>query len=517
MVAIAAPASADEAPATGSPSPVVPAPVVQDTPAGTAAATAATATTDGTEAGTPGNATDVAGDLGSSDGALSNGALSNGAGDARYGLAEWTAPRVQQRGTRSRRLQRVPLGGSLRMVYRHRSSGDESDNDLYQYLRVHAGDENAPGWSGSLHVRVAEDLDGRTDSNQFYVFDSISDTYDSAVTARVYDAYVSYRPARGPVEMVRVGRQYVEGGDLFFLDGVRVDFRAPCTVGHWKGTVFGGRPASIYEDFPEGGILAGGSVERSWDSGLARFDYTHIEDETGYYGDTVNDIFTVTVRQRINRTLSAWGAYQQIDDSPTSIRTHLDGHFEQNDITIRASLFALFDRQNERVNELDPYFAVIQQLERYWTGTFAVTKGIGCFFFVEAGASMRKLFDDTEEGVYNHSFERYHLTLSSDDWLCKGLLLSATGEHWESDDNYQSFAFEAEYRCSKKLRFRAGTDYALYRFDLYAAEERQSVQGYYAEVRFKPSRDWRLHLRVRVEDDAFDTYVTVRTGFDLEF
>jgi hypothetical protein len=419
------------------------------------------------------------------------------------------------RGPAGLRLLRTRVHGALRLRYRMRRTSSAQDHDLYENLSLHLGEETEPGLSASFDGRLSEDLDGRADAGRNFVFDSITDTYGSRVNGRVYHAYVNWRPLHGMIEQVRAGRQYVEGGDLFHLDGVRVDVRLPAGL---EGGVYGGLPAHLFESTPEGDLLVGGFLQgHPWTGGQARLDVAYLQDRTRYYGDLQDVLTTVTVRHRATPTTNFWGALQFIDADPRMLRLNLDTYRPVQDVSFRAAFYGLLSTQNQHVTEEDPFYVIAESLRPYWTGSLAASKGFGRHVVLEGGVDLRRLFDHADAGRYNHSFSRYYGTISTDEWPFRHLYLSLTGERWVGAEDTWSAGFELEHRPSKRLRMILGTDYALYRFDLYSADERQSVRSYYVRVVYKLRDLWRLHARLRVEDDAFDTYVVLDTGVDLEF
>ncbi len=418
---------------------------------------------------------------------------------------------------RRRRLQRLPIEGSFRMDYRGRWDDDESDHDLYQYLVLSVGDQQAPGWSFSFHGRLTEDLDGRSDKSEFFVFDSITDTYKHRVNGRVYNMYATYRPRGGSVKMVRIGRQWVEGGELLHVDGLRIDFGSRNPAATFGATLYGGLPAHLFEGSPEGDAVVGFGVHgRPWAGAEARFDYVYLNDESRYYGSETAHLLTLYLRQRVSRHVSWWGTYQHLDEDPRTLRLAATGSIPEQDFLVRGSFYSQLTTQKERVTDIDPYFAVAQTLEAYWTGDLSASKGIGERLYVEGGVALRRLWDEGDEGIYNREFTRYWLAGSLDGWPGRDMNITLTGERWDSQDDAWTVTADFEYRPSKRFKFQMGTDYSAYRFDLYTADERQSVRGYYVRMVVRTSDRWRIHLRLRVEDDKFDTYVMLNTGFEVE-
>lgn len=408
--------------------------------------------------------------------------------------------------------------GSVRVMGRARWGDGERDTDLYQYLRLEYGREECPGWSGSFHGRLSQDLDGNIDNDGFYVFDSVTDTFGDRVVGHVYNAYLNYRPARGYLEELRFGRQYIDGGEYLHMDGVRATFRpgGPRGVGV---SVFGGIPSHLYESSADGDVMAGFSVEVPLGrGGTARADYVYLEDDNRFYGSETVNLISLEARGQMTRSLYGRAQYQHLNGEPRYLTGELSWNHLRRDVFVRATWRALLETQNELAYDIDPYFAIAQQLEPYWDGSLSVAKGFGNCVYVEVGAAGRQLFDDDDEGRYNREFERYFAAVSIEDIGLKHLDLTVTGEIWEGgEDDIYTMSFDLEYRPSPCWRGRIGTDFSLYRYDFYADDERIENYGYYVRITHRPNKRWRYDGQIRIDDDDFDTYVTLRLSAELSF
>jgi hypothetical protein len=315
-----------------------------------------------------------------------------------------------------------------------------------------------------------------------------------------------------------VGRQFLDAGEVFHMDGVDVESGAACGLWNARVHVFGGVPVYLYESWPQGNWMAGMGVElEPWCGATVRADYVHIRDENDYYGEVENDLVSVELRQRIGRDASAWARYQHLDDHPRYVDLTYDAYLPRPDVTVRAHFRSLLWQQTAQVYGLDPYFAILQDLEPYYEGYASVAKAFGERFDVEAGATGRWLYDPASESRYNHEFQRYFLTLSTTDWPFCNVSLVATGELWQGDEDIATGAFEIQYDPSPRWRFRLGTDFQLYRTDFFADEERIDSRAVYAEARFEPNRTWRFDARLRWEDDDYATYLVFTVGASYRF
>ncbi|MFO0932357.1 MAG: hypothetical protein U1E39_06565 [Planctomycetota bacterium] len=405
--------------------------------------------------------------------------------------------------------------GSFSVRYRGRSGDGESDNDLYQYGTLTYRKDSDLGWSGSFYGRLAEDLDGNDDS---YVFDSVDDTYDSPVTGRLYHLYASYRFAGGALERVRVGRQDIDGGYPFLVDGVHV-LTAPVGCAEFQASGFVGLPAHLYEGSPEGDFIGGlGFSVRPWRGGDFSLEWVYVEDENEFYGDPTNNLITAELRQRVSEWVNGRLWYEQVDDDPRELGLSGTAFSPRLNATFRGSFRTQLEEENALVYDLDPYYAIEQTLMPYWDAHLAVAKSLSDCTTVEVGATGRVLYDQDDEGAFNRQFGRFYATLALDGWPRTCWSFALSGDYWVSDDE-DTFAgaFEARYKPSDVFKLAAGVDYSLYRTDLYTASERMDSWNGYVKATYAPWGRWKFDFSVRLEDDDVDTFVTVQASARFEF
>jgi hypothetical protein len=411
------------------------------------------------------------------------------------------------------------LHGSVHVRTRFRADGDDQDWDLYEYLSLDWRDELARGWSGNVYGRLAQDLDGDGDNDGYYAFDSIDDTYDSWLTGRLYNAWVGYRFGSGAVDRVRLGRFEVLAGDSFLVDGGMVTFSC-LGAGQWQFHAFGGLPAHLFSDDMEGHLIVGAGVEgRPWNGGEVRFDWVFVDDETEYYGSPQDNVFNLEVTQRIGQCVRLRGRYQQVDDTPWLVAGYADVFWTGIDASLRGHFLTVPAAQDDRVYDVDPYYSQVLELEPYWDAHLAFSKGIGDHVNGEVGASVRQLYDDSDEGEFNREFERAYATLSTFKWPSRGLGLSVTGEWWNVYDanDYATVTFDVDWKPSDCWHVTVGTDYSYYKYDLLTDSERVDDYGFYARAVYRPSPRWRVDLSARVDTDDYDTYLTLRAGVRFDF
>ncbi|MFV1958862.1 MAG: hypothetical protein ACC662_05550 [Planctomycetota bacterium] len=324
-----------------------------------------------------------------------------------------------------------------------------------------------------------------------------------------------FRPGQ-TIEKVQIGRLYADVGEYLRFDGVRAISR-PFGRGQWQVAVFGGLPAYIFADSPDGNWEVGFQLTgKPWKKADVELDYTYISNNK-IYGPLGDGLLNLTVNQRFGQSSVVRLTYQNLDENPRLLRLTLDSLLPKSDVTIRAYFSTLITAQREMVYDFDYYYWVALALDPYWMGNISVSKGIGEFFSVEGGASGRQLYTASDEGRYNREFGQYFLTLASYDWLVDNLDMSISGEWWNSDDDVWTVTFDVDWKPSRCWRFALGTDYAAYRYDMYADVERERVFGGYVRASWRPSTRWRFDLRLRVDDDTYGTWTTLDAGVQFEF
>ncbi len=415
-----------------------------------------------------------------------------------------------------------PWSGSARLRYRLRTTDDpdsnwDTDNDLYAYLRLKYRDENLPGWSGSLHARLTLDLDEFGDVDGFNVFDSIWDTYDNRFNGRVFHAYANYHFCDGCISDVRFGRMWEDVGEYVTFDGVRVE---SSRFGSKKigFAALVGIPYYFYDTSRSGNFIAGAQVfGNPWQGAEMGLDWTYFKNGDAVYGDQKNNLFNLTWNQRIGQTTVARVQYQHLDEEARLVRANVDSTLPNSDVVLRGFFYSLLNYQAEMVYDLDAYYWAALALEPYWTANVSASKGIGSCFDVEGGFTIRRLYKDSDIGVYNREFEQYYVAAGSYDWLIRGLSLTLSGEYWNSSDDIWTGTFDIEYRPSRTWKFVLGTDYAAYSYDLYADEERESVYSVFGRIGYRPNPRWYFDLRCRVENDDYGTYTTFDATAQFSF
>lgn len=422
----------------------------------------------------------------------------------------------------------APVHGRFSVRYQNRfttgdEEEDETDQDLYSYLDLRVGDEQRDRFSANFHVRTAWDLDSaHDDDGQGYTFSSLADTYDHEFTALLDTAYGTWRPAGGDagdaVAAVRLGRQYEYVAETFHFDGASVESRPLAGKHRLTLRAYGGIPVHFYEASSSGDMVAGiQAAADAWEGGRAALDYAHVEDEFSGYGEERDDLAAAQLWHSFGDTADLHGRFTWLDGpSDVSVRGGLN--LAEHDLLVQGSLFKLLEAKEQLTNELDPYYASLEELKRYWLGEIRASKGFGEDWQVEVGGYLRELDDDEEESAYNRNTRRFWITPSVDDLVAEGSTLSAGLELWTGDgERIETWVADWSHRFSKDLRASIGTDYSLYDYGPLQDGERTHVRSVYLRTFARLTETLSLDLRYAWERDDEETYHVLSLALGVDF
>jgi hypothetical protein len=422
----------------------------------------------------------------------------------------------------------LSLSGNLNQRFRYRKAGSDTDQDLYGYVNL---DATYPGSdaegrrpykkigfnlqaSYNLDVDSFESAGGGSQGGSFFPFTDISNTFGDRFRGFVHSAHLEIEDFAA-FEELRLGRQQIYREESFLLDGALLRTK------RWKTLafeVFGGVPAHLYESSPSGDALGGFSVDSKPLSGLmVGADYVYVRDDSDDTRDTEDQLYRVRARYDVSAELSLDGSASWVDSRDR--RQQLGLRYVSQELGFLANVRAL--RQNAVVgfqtSELSPYLFIQGDYAPFYQYQVDLDQPLGDHFNLGGGVHLRHLEDDSDEGLYNHSFRNYYLSFEGYD-LWTGGRASLRGDLWDSDgDDIYTFGFELEQKVLELLRIRLGTSYSLYRIDLFTGTERERDRIYYAKLRWHILPRFDFDTDYQYEKDSRTEYHTVTTGLRLSF
>jgi hypothetical protein len=404
--------------------------------------------------------------------------------------------------------------GRLRLLNRSRWTSGDSDSDLFSSLAVWAGNPETDLFSASATGRLNQDWDGNRHDDDFYAFDSLSDSYTKATTGQLYTAYVDLTNPH-PGLRIRAGRQILEElPEAIPMDGARASMEASREV---TVAAFGGRPVNYFESSTMGDWMFGGWVEaRPWVRGKARLEYLHLEDENTF-GLFRDDLIGLSVEHGEGPWL-LFSRMTVLESDARDIVLRATGGEPDHGLTLDVRLYYLFEQQQALSYALDGYVVFLVPIEPYYQLTVNASQDIGTNFGVDATAAIRQLENPSDEAPYNHEFSRWSLTGRSRDWPSKGWSFSVTGDLWQtSDDDFWTMSGGLTWQASEDVRADLSSAYTLYMIDAVTGEERERVRLLSLGVRWKVNADLFADGRFTAEDNDIDDFYTFDAGIRYAF
>ncbi|MCK6471917.1 MAG: hypothetical protein L6R28_09230 [Planctomycetes bacterium] len=413
-----------------------------------------------------------------------------------------------------------PVTGSTTTRYRIRSGEGAKDQDIYQLVTMDVGDKQVHRATGHFDLRFSADLDSRRTGINSDVFYNVLDTYSSALDLRLYSCYADIHRVQG-IEFIRAGRQFMfETPEILQFDGLRLDTEGFFGKYDVRFSFYGGIPVHQFAPSTSEDVVAGLAAEgRPWETARMRLDWTHAADDINRHRAHHNDLLALSLWQTFrNPNIHIYGRATALDDEIRDATARVVYSKPEWRLQVSGSYQGWFQQLRRTSNEFDYFFDTLQGQEPYHRGTIIVSKGWNDHFWMEGGATARRLTG--EESQFNREFDRYHVTFQIRDLPVKGLTFSLTGMRYDGHEHAPSTAQaggDITYQWNKENRTSVGTDYSLYKFDFFAVNERDEVRGYYIKHRWRPTKWARLDAKYEFEESRTDNFHTFTASFRFDF
>lgn len=396
---------------------------------------------------------------------------------------------------------------SLDYVPRWLQGTDYRDQDIYAtVLADWRGNDDR--FSGSFFWRSVKDIDG-LDPPKDSPFRSVYDAYGGEWFHQLFYAYIDMR-TDGPVRLARAGRQFLYEGQPFHFDGVRFDSRKG--LGGLGASLFGGVPVHYFESSREGDWLVGFGVEaRPWPGGRVSALYAHVEDDARFFGlpvtSEVDDLLVLSANAFLGEWGSALARYTAVDAQTRDLFLRAQTYSERTDTCVFLSYYRQPRTLAEFSIDLSVYDLIQGESYPYDKFDLAVSKGFrtsdGARVGLEAGGTVRRLSDATDEGEYNRDYGVVRLGMGFES-AGPRKLTTGIGQvwWWSSGDDASAFEAEVSYEPNEDLKLSMGTTYALFKYDILGFSERADVREAYLKVRWKATEKAELRFRYAAEREA---------------
>lgn len=414
--------------------------------------------------------------------------------------------------------------GSITNRYRFRTTGALRDQDLETLLTLDIGNAQADRFSGAIQAGGIFDLDGNQGGATFA---SVYDTFSSRAVGRLYYAHFDAKDL-GPIKNLRFGRQHRYDFESLYFDGLTLESDP---FHGFTLSVFGGMPVHLFENqfgVDPGDWMVGGALQWNPISRVqARFDYVHLKDKVNGFratvGDQQDDLFGTTVWWDIDEHFAVTSRFTSFSDQVRDVSLGATYNLADHDLSVRLNFFRLLKGYSFRVIDLDGFTNIAGTYQPYTDVALTATKGFGEHFAMDGGVQLRFLDDRQVAGAFNHGFERFFLSLSTYDLLIKGLSLSATGDYYHGEDNtLKNNTFGGSFSANqdlleKRLQLSVGTAFYLYRFNLFAGNESNNVQTYFARIKGKIRKDLEARIGYEFEHNILNDFHSVDARLTWSF
>ena len=410
-----------------------------------------------------------------------------------------------------------PVHGSLSLRYLLRNTSADTDQDLYGFLDLDMGDPERHLVTAHLLTKAAWDVDGDIHHTGASTFDSLEDTYDDRLTGSVYELYGEYHGVES-LEIARFGRQILDETPVqTYLDGLRFD-TAPQGERSLRFGAYAGVPAHLYESSPEGDLLFGAFGEaRPHRSNRTRLDWMQVQDDY-LSSERLNALVRLATWQQLGESLAVHGSYSMLDWESRDLDLRGSWMELDGDTQVEVGYYQLLQTQQAEAIEFDPFFDVAGEYNPFRELRASASRGFGDHFTLAAGATIRRLVDDDDEGTFNHDFERWYLEPSMSDWPIEGMTIAVAGELWDDGEELiTTVDATVDQQFTEETKGHVGTTYSLYKYDFLTASERDHVRTWFVGVETRATKAVRLRFDYVYEIDAFDHYNTFRAAATWTF
>jgi len=397
------------------------------------------------------------------------------------------------------------LGYKLRYT-REYSDSTEEDQDIRGILSLSLRDrEKKPKHSINLLGSFNIDTDGSPGGGTGPFRDANS-SYRSSANAMLYSAYVesSFSKTR-----LFIGRQSVYRGESLDFDGIRAEHRAGKNL---NLSLYGGIPSNFWESSPESDHFGGGGVEVGIPKKYSlRTDYIHIRDKKTYEPGkpaAKDNLIIISGKYRRFKPLDIYCLYSTVNGNERRALFRAKWIDKKNRLLINASVIRQHVMLADYSTEISPFVFVLAEYSPYYRYKLMMLKGLGSRFEIEAGADLRSLIESDDEGMLNHSYERYYAGVHFKKLLKKKLDLTLMAEKWNTLSGNHITAIEglAKLYAGRKLIFRIGSDFSKYIYDYNFDEERENVYSAFARADYKVSRTSTIRFKYSFNRDDREDY-----------
>lgn len=415
------------------------------------------------------------------------------------------------------------LEGSVDLLFRSRRQATRDQNDADLLLSGLLSGALADG-DGAEQARflldglLTSDLDGF--SGPRGAFSGLQEAWNDRLHGYLYSAWVESDQVLDGAAL-RLGRQEVLREDALWFDGLRAGYRP---AAEWSLSAYGGVPVHFSESQRAGDALAGAGAEWAAAPGVRLgADEIYLRDEQEWLAGGRREV----ARSNLTLLSGSWraapsallrGTASWIGDRSRRQTLGASWSDPQTEWRGQVQLRHQNDYGEVVATELSPLAAVLGDVAPYWHGLAEVYRRFGSDVEVGVGAARRFLEEESDEGAYNREYRRYFASLHVERFLGPELDAGVRGDVWDPGAGaLTAFGGFVGWDYAGSGRVEVGTDFALYRFDLFAGREYIEDRQYYVRAEQAVVDGLKVRARYARDTSQYGTDHLIEVGLALDF
>ena len=417
------------------------------------------------------------------------------------------------------------MSGFVSLETEYRFGGHDRDLDTTFRFFVELGDDRVDSVTGSVSGRLLWDMNGLARPSGVTFGDDAAyvdynDIEGDRLTQRIYTAYVDFNRL-GPLDKLRVGRQFHDGTTGGHFDGLRV---AASPFEKTTVSLYGGVPVNEYKATgrraAENDRIYGGMItNRFLDDLSVTLDVQGYRDRTEFYGFHTDYQAALGLRYNFQDNLRGSVLENVINGEQRDLNCSLVYWNTSYDLSVTMNYVWMPERLEDLSDGYTPYTDMMARLEPYQLFRVMGTKGLGEHVEVGADFTSHELIDTTDETIFNKEYTRTQASLSLLDLPIDDLRATIHYERWDStDDAEYSLGGDVRQRLTRSHTLEAGSYFSKFKYRNVSFVRTQDVQTTYLKWRWAVTRDLNFQLKAEIEDVVDEeTYNLLSAAFTLRF
>lgn len=414
---------------------------------------------------------------------------------------------------------RPMLRGFSMLSYQGRANDDTSDSDIYHYLDARV-DHLVPGHVNAA-LTVRQNYDADSSNGRGSPFYSVEDNkeWNHFDLSR---AYAEFLAPDWPGASLRLGRQFVEEFESYYLDGATA--RIPVAAGLGL-TIFGGSSVSYYSHDGSDWAAGGAATWTPSREHRARLSYLYSND--GEF-DAEDHAFALESWHTFHQAFTAHLRARTLDGNARDLAADISWRLEAIQAALYANVRTLFTAYDFETNHFSPLSrSGLGAWQPHTYGALRLVKDLGAAMSVGVGMGAKRVHGALREPRYsNVDYEEFDLSWNwtpSQRWL---IALMFRYRDAELREDTWGITGEARFRPNKQWLVALGSSYDDFRFGWHdpalerAFRQDAELRTYYGRVQYHYNATDYVAVRVDMEDSkdwSDNPYAGVRAAWGRQF